>query len=219
MTMASPSANVELGMVIEPPEPTCTYFPTSVVANEYELVLVPDAGKFLYPTVNVSSGNVTVLSALKVAGVRIVSQLPVPPERPLISIPSCVEAARANTPLAPVVVKLVPVAAPILGVVNVGLEANTTLPEPVVDADDAAVNLPCASTVIDALVYDPADTAVFANATDGAVLVPPMEMPVPAETLATFATNSLLILVMLLSPSVQVKADPLPALVTIVAIM
>jgi hypothetical protein len=29
--IASPSANVASGIVIEPPEPTCTYLPTSAV--------------------------------------------------------------------------------------------------------------------------------------------------------------------------------------------
>lgn len=47
ITTTSPSENVELGMVIEPPDPTCTYLPTSPVANVYDPVLVPTAGRSL----------------------------------------------------------------------------------------------------------------------------------------------------------------------------
>ena len=47
---------------------------------------------------------------------------------------------------------------------------------------EAAVNLPCASTVMLELVYDPAETAVLAifNVTDPEV--PPPDNPVPAVT-------------------------------------
>jgi hypothetical protein len=80
--IASPSAKVASGIVIEPPEPTCTYSPTSAVVKVYEPVLVPTGGIFLYPTVDgkavialapvktvpVSSGNVTVLLDVTAAG-------------------------------------------------------------------------------------------------------------------------------------------------------
>ena len=33
MLIASPSAKVALGMVMLPPEPTCTYLPTSLVVR------------------------------------------------------------------------------------------------------------------------------------------------------------------------------------------
>jgi hypothetical protein len=58
---ASPSANVAFGIVIEPPEPTCTYSPTSEVARVYEPVLVPTGGMFLNPRVEVMSGKVIVV--------------------------------------------------------------------------------------------------------------------------------------------------------------
>lgn len=53
--IALPSENVASGMVIDPPEPTCTYFPTSPVASVYEPVLVPTAGMLLKPTAFVPS--------------------------------------------------------------------------------------------------------------------------------------------------------------------
>ena len=83
-------------------------------------------------------------------------------------------------------VKLPDVGVPNNGVVNVGEVANTTLPDPVVDAELAAVKRPCASTVMLDMVYDPADTAVLANATVG-VVVPVIEIPVPPVTEVTGA--------------------------------
>jgi len=53
--MASPSANVELGITMEPPVLTCTYLPTSAVVNVYELVFVPTGGMLLKPTAFVPS--------------------------------------------------------------------------------------------------------------------------------------------------------------------
>jgi hypothetical protein len=53
--IALPSENVALGIVIDPPEPTCTYLPTSPVANVYEPVFVPTAGMLLKPTAFVPS--------------------------------------------------------------------------------------------------------------------------------------------------------------------
>ena len=46
--ITSPAANVLFGIVIDPLVPTPTNLPTSVVANEYEVVLSdPDCGMFL----------------------------------------------------------------------------------------------------------------------------------------------------------------------------
>ena len=55
MLIALPSENVASGMVIDPPEPTCTYLPTSPVASVYEPVLVPTGGMLLKPTAFVPS--------------------------------------------------------------------------------------------------------------------------------------------------------------------
>jgi hypothetical protein len=68
METASPSVNVASGIVIDPPEPTCTYSPTSVVASVYEPVFVPTGGIFLYPKDDVISGRVKVMSEAKAAG-------------------------------------------------------------------------------------------------------------------------------------------------------
>jgi hypothetical protein len=55
MLIALPSENVASGIVIDPPEPTCTYLPTSPVASVYEPVFVPTAGMLLKPTAFVPS--------------------------------------------------------------------------------------------------------------------------------------------------------------------
>ena len=99
---------------------------------------------------------------------------------------------------------------------------------------DAAVIRPCASTVIDALVYEPAVTAVLsrfsvtvsvADATDDNP-VPPLIVSVslrsntcgvplsPATVTVAFCR-----LVKFASPSTKESAEPLPALVTITGLV
>lgn len=123
--IASPSANVASGMVIEPPEPTCTYLPISAVANVYELVLVPTAGKFKYPILEVMVGNVIVVASVpaKVSELLAVKVLP----SAIVRVAFVAGAVRATLFID------VAVATPNTGVTNVGLVDNTTAVVPVDD--------------------------------------------------------------------------------------
>jgi hypothetical protein len=67
------------------------------------------------------------------------------------------------------------------------------------DPLDAAVNLPCASTVTFESVYDPGVTAVFAREIVPVVVIGPPESPVPV---ATFVTVPLAV------PAIGCHAEP-----------
>jgi hypothetical protein len=69
--------------VIDPPDPTCTYLPTSAVANVYDPVFVPTAGAFRYPSVAVLCGSVYTYVDAAAGGLSVA----VPELEPLILTP------------------------------------------------------------------------------------------------------------------------------------
>jgi hypothetical protein len=146
--------------VTDPVVPVLGVRPVVPALNEVTALLAMFAVDNKVPLV----GNVTDVAAVLVKVI---------PNAPLVV--KVLPLAKVNVPVVEVIVRPfieVAVAAPREGVVSVGDVANTTLPEPVVEAADIAVPLPCKIPV---MVVDKVNEGV----------VPPDEVPAKPFAVAT----------------------------------